>query len=75
MTEYHQTYYQANKDKYAEYHKINKEKIAEQKAAYRKANKSKIAEYKAEYYAEYHQSPQGRAHYLLNNYKRRDKKK
>ena len=66
-------YYQIHKDKYAEYHQTyyqaNKDKIAEYNAKYRQINKSKIAER----VAEYHQSPQGRAHLLLNSYRRRDR--
>ena len=63
-------YYQANKEKFAEYHseyyQNNKEKLTEHMAEYYQANKDKIAEY--------YSTPFGRAHMLLNGYRREDKK-
>ena len=48
--EYHEEYYQANKEKFKEYQKENKEKIKERSKEYYQSNKEKILERDKEYY-------------------------
>lgn len=85
IAEYHTEYYKTNKEKFAEYYQANKEKKLERQAEYYQTNKEKITEHNAEYRkanrekilaqkAEYYATPIGRATYLLNAYKTRDKK-
>ena len=57
-----------------EYRQKNKEKIAEQKKQYRQENREKVAEYHKQYIKQYNKTPIGRATYLVNAYKRDDKK-
>ena len=72
--EYHKQYYQKNKEKLKLFHKQyyleNKEKLKDYYKQYYQENKEKAKDN----YKQYTKTPIGRALYLLNAYKRDDKK-
>ena len=86
--DYGKQYYQDNKEEIDErnkqYRQEHKEEIAERKKQYYQDNKEEIDEYKkqyqqehkeeiTEYHKQYRQTPLGRAHRLLGNYRIADK--
>lgn len=81
VAEQHKQYYQANKERIAEQHKrwrkknpdygkMRREKNPNYFNLYYQANKERIVEQQKQY----RQTPFGRASYLINGYKREDKK-
>lgn len=74
IAEYGAKWRAENPDYHKEYGAKYRAEHPEYNAKYAANHKEKIAEYQAEYQAEYYKTPTGRAHNLVSNYQREDKK-
>ena len=70
QTKYNQKHKDAHAEYYTKWYQVHKKEKAEYQAKYHREHRTE----KAEYNANYRQTKEGRACYLINTYKRNDKK-
>ena len=70
---YTKRWYQARREKHIEYYKQHREERAEYNKQYHQEHREERLEHMKQYNKCWHQTPYGRAQYLIDNYRRNDR--